>query len=138
MESGSDAPGAEPARTPGVVEGQARDVQARSDTDWFTKTEKAVLAFRVQRFDELGNLERLVPVEMRGMAFEGSVHDGDRVRVTGRYRQEILRAKKIENLDDGSVITARGLPSWANVLAAAALVAIAAFIGFVGYQLVTR
>jgi hypothetical protein len=120
------------------VVGQARDVQTRSDTDWFTKTERLVLAFRVQGFDASGNLELLVPVEMRGSTFEGSVRDGDRVRVTGRYRRGILHAKKIENLDDGSEISARGLPTAVKVLTAVAVTAVAAFIAWVFYQVITR
>lgn len=134
----ADPSGSEAFSSGGVVVGQARDVQTRSDTDWFTKTERVVLAFRVQGFDASGNLALLVPVEMRGSTFEGSVRDGDRVRVTGRRRRGIIHAKKIENLDDGSEITARGLPAAAKVLTAVGLVAVAAFIAWVFYQVITR
>lgn len=117
--------------------GSARDVQTRADTDWFTKSQHSVLAFRVESFDESGNLELLVPVEMRGLAFEGFLNEGDPVRVTGRLKRGILKAKKVENLRDNSVLTAKGIPPAAKALAIALLVAIAAFIAFVGYQLVT-
>jgi hypothetical protein len=121
----------------GLVVGSARDVQTRADTDWFTKSQHSVLAFRVESFDESGNLELLVPVEMRGLAFEGFLNEGDPVRVTGRLKRGILQAKKVENLRDDSMLTAKGLPPVAKVLAVALLVVIAAFIAFVVFQLMT-
>jgi hypothetical protein len=120
-----------------TVTGKVRDLQQRSGTHWFTKSEEAIVSFRASVFDEAGNLSRLVPVEIRGSAIAGSLNENDDVEAFGRYRAGTLRAKWIKNLTDGSLLTAEGLPVWAKVVAGLFFALIAAFMLFVGYQLVS-
>ncbi len=117
--------------------GKVRDLQQRTDTDWFTKFQVTVLSFRVSLFDAAGNLERLVPVEIRGSSFEGALNENDEVRVFGRYKGGIIRAKRIQNLTDGSEVTAGGLPVAVKAIVGILFVAVAALLLFIGYSVVT-
>jgi len=123
--------------TPVTVTGKVRDLQQRSGTHWFTKSEEAILSFRASIFDEAGNLSRLVPVEIRGSAIAGALNENDEVEAFGRFRAGTLRAKWIKNLTDGSVVTAETFPLWMKVVMAFFFALIAAFMLFVGYQLVS-
>jgi hypothetical protein len=101
---------------PREVVGLARGVQTRSEQLGESHHE-TVWTFRVERYDEAGNRELLVPVEMRGLRFEGSIADGDWVRVRGRRRDGTLRASELENLTTGATVRAKGLPTAVKVIA---------------------
>lgn len=92
-----------------VVEGQARGLQSRSEQGGDGYHE-AVWSFRVERYDGTGRRVLLVPVEMRGRTFEGSINDGDWVRAEGRLRGGTLRATLVQNLTTGAVVRAKGYP----------------------------
>ena len=68
-----------------VVEGQVNGLQDGAEPG-LRNQNQTVWTFRVERFDEVGNRVGLVPVELRGLKVEGSLSDGDRVRVTGSLR----------------------------------------------------
>jgi hypothetical protein len=119
------------------VTGRVRDLHPRGRVNWFTKAEEMELTFRVAVFDDLGNVERLVPVQISGSSFDGAIHENDEVQVEGRYKGGTLRARRIRNLTDGSELTASGLPLLAKIVAVVFFIGIAGFILFVGYQLVT-
>lgn len=108
-----EAPG---AAGPGVVEGQVRDLNRRSEA-MGESASREVWTFRVERFDETGNRVLLVPVEMRGLSFRGVMADGDWVRVRGRSTDGTLRASRVENLSTGASVDARGVPKAAVVVA---------------------
>jgi hypothetical protein len=119
------------------VTGRVRDLQPRTRIHWFTRFEEMELTFRVAVFDDMGNVERLVPVQISGSSFDGAISENDEVRATGHFRRGTLRAKKVENLTDGSVLTATSsLPSISKIVMAVFFTAIVAFMLFVGYQLV--
>ncbi|MFD9460411.1 hypothetical protein [Streptomyces sp. NPDC060027] len=63
--------------------------------------------FRVEEYDDAGARVKLVPIEMRGIIFEGSVANGDRVRASGRMRSGTLRVKKLHNLTTGADVSAK-------------------------------
>ena len=94
-------------------------------------------SFRVERFDEVGNRVALVPVELRGLKVEGSLSDGDRVRMTGRLRGGTLRPKLVENLTTGATVRARDLPMPAIVAVITVMLLIVGFIGWVAFNLIT-
>ena len=68
---------------------------------------RSIWTFRLERYDARGNRLRPVQVEMRGLAFEGSLSDGDSVRVTGRWHNGAVRAKAVENLTTGSLVKSK-------------------------------
>jgi hypothetical protein len=80
---------------------------------------RTIWTFRLERYDSNGNRLRPVQVEMRGLAFEGSLSDGDQVRVTGRWRDGTVRADRLENLTTGALVRAK---SYKGVMIAALVV----------------
>jgi hypothetical protein len=71
------------------------------------KQSRSIWTFRLERYDPQGNRLAPVQVEMRGLAFEGSLTDGDSVRVTGRWRGGVIRASEVENLTTGALVRAK-------------------------------
>lgn len=117
-----------------VVEGQARGVQARVERRG-DNAHQEVWTFRVERFDEAGDRVLLVPVEMRGLGFEGSIGDGDWVRVRGRRRRGTFHAREVENLTTGATVRAKQIPKVVTGLLVALLVGIVVFIVFVAVSI---
>lgn len=114
---------------PGIV-GQAHRIQSRTEAYGQGAT-RTILTFRVERYDSAGNQILLVPVQMKGIAFEGAVSEGDWVRVQGSRRGGTLSTRRLENLSTGAVVVAEGFPWWMWVLAAitgALVLAIMAFV----------
>ncbi|MEU2655182.1 hypothetical protein ABZ615_07645 [Streptomyces sp. NPDC007325] len=89
---------------------------------------RSVLLFRLERYDDAGRRVMLVPVEMRGLRFEGSVHDGDWVRVSGRMRAGTLHANEVHNATTGADVNAKRTPKWQWILATVIICIIAAII----------
>lgn len=92
------------ALRPKIVEGQARGMQVRSEPASFSSRSVTMWSFRVERYDQSGDRALLVPVEMRGIGFAGTISDGDWVRVSGKLRHGTMLASKIENLTTNSVV----------------------------------
>ncbi|MGV9947019.1 hypothetical protein [Rhodococcus aetherivorans] len=99
--------------------------------------EADVLHFRIERYDPNGNRLRPVSVELRSWTgFEGSLSEGDHVRVFGRWKKGQLHCNRINNLTTGASLGKRSLHPLmvvALVLFALFFVAVASFvvIGFV-------
>ncbi|MFJ4862127.1 MULTISPECIES: hypothetical protein [unclassified Streptomyces] len=110
-----------------AVEGMVRGVQLRSEQR-SDQDVRAVLIFRLERYDDAGKRVMLVPVEMRGIGFEGSVHDGDRARVSGRMRAGTLHADRLHNVTTGADVRATRIPRWQWILAAVFICIVAAII----------
>ncbi len=89
------------------MEGIVRDVQTRTEHGGKDSASQFVLNFRVEEHDDALDRVRLVPIEMKGMIFEGSVTNGDRIRASGRMRSGTLRVKKLHNLTTGADVSAR-------------------------------
>jgi hypothetical protein len=48
-----------------------------------------------------------VPVEMQGYTFEGSLAEGDWVRLRGSLKRGTFRASEVENLTTGATVSAK-------------------------------
>ncbi|MFK3735051.1 zinc ribbon domain-containing protein [Streptomyces sp. NPDC088090] len=81
----------------GELTGVVRDFQQRRE-QWGNDAEMEIWHFRIERYDESGNKLAVVPVEMRGFSFVGSVSNGDHVHVRGRWRDGTLRVDELANL----------------------------------------
>jgi hypothetical protein len=118
------------APTSGQVEGQVRGLQTRTEPLNQNHT-LTVLAFRVERYDESGDLAQLVPVEMRGYEFRGSLHDGDWVRVHGKISDGTMRSNRVDNRTTGATVVAKDVSKFAKGCGIIAIVAVCAFILFI-------
>lgn len=84
--------------------------QQVEETEYGKSSQKQVLVwrFRVHVFDEAGNLNSQISVEMRGDRFIGSVHDGDIVKLPGLWRQgQICTPREIINTTLGTQVRAQ-------------------------------
>lgn len=86
------------------VIGEVRDFRERRETEGqYTWT---IWNFRVERYDDSGNQMQPVPVEIKGMKFEGAVSEGDWVELPGDWKPgEVASPKKFTNLTTGAEIT---------------------------------
>ncbi|MEU1458042.1 hypothetical protein [Streptomyces avermitilis] len=112
-------------------------MQTRSESRGENQSE-AIWTFRVERYDTAGNRIALVPVEMRGQTFEGSIHDGDWVRARGRMRSGTLRVTRLENLSTGASVHAKGVPKAAVIAFFVFFLLIFAFVAWGAYQVITN
>ncbi|MET9411547.1 hypothetical protein ABZX90_38245 [Streptomyces sp. NPDC002935] len=102
-------------------------MQSRTEQQGESSSE-TVWTFRVERYDEDGNRVLLVPVEMRGYAFEGAISEGDWVRAHGKMKRGTLRASKVENLTSGAGVNAKTTPKGCSIAIAVFFVAFLAFL----------
>ena len=100
---------------PNEIEGQARGIVSRADGQGESGGE-TVWTFRVERYDDVGNRELLLPVEMRGYRFEGSIAEGDWVRLRGRMKRGTLEASEVENVTTGATIRAKTTPRMVGIV----------------------
>lgn len=110
-----------------------RGVQARSESRGDQGSE-SIWTFRIERYDDSGNRVSLIPVEMRGLTFEGSVSDGDSVRASGRMRAGTLRVTRLENLTTGATVRSKGVPKAAVILAVIVFAVILIVFAWLAYQ----
>ncbi|MFB7112678.1 hypothetical protein [Streptomyces sp. NPDC056291] len=119
-----------------VVEGQVRNVQVRLPHSGTNET-KETWTFRIERYDNAGNRSLLVPVEMRGITFEGSIHDGDWVRTQGRMRSGTLHVTRLENLTTSATVRVRGVSKAQWIALCIFVLAFLAWVGFLIYDGIT-
>lgn len=95
--------------------------EVRNFRDWTESTQGGtttwiVWTFCVERFDEHGNPLPLVPVQMRGMKFRGSINEGDRVEVRSRWRPgRTLTVNSVRNLSTGATVRSGRAVHWSDV-----------------------
>jgi hypothetical protein len=92
-----------------------------------------VLRFRVDQFDDDGNLVRQIPVEMRGRSFTGLLENGFQVSVAGHWVDGRVVSKQVTVYRDGVVMgivrTSRpGPPPWQIVVMVLLVVAFVSFV----------
>ncbi|MFF8352970.1 hypothetical protein ACF063_05915 [Streptomyces chartreusis] len=117
-----------------MVEGMVRGFRARTDSR--SQTEDAeIWTFRLERYDDAGQRIMLIPVEMRGTGFEGSVHDGDWVRTRGRIRGGTLHVKSLDNVTTGADVQTKRTSKIVWVFVVLFFCAILAFMGWVAFDL---
>jgi len=97
---------------PGAIVGVARDVRQRQEQRAWGQNGQSteqVWTFRIDRHDAQGAALPLVPVEMRGSSFEGSVDDGDWIEAPGVWRPgDTLHPRRVRNLTTGAQMGVRG------------------------------
>ncbi|MGW7437174.1 hypothetical protein [Streptomyces sp. NPDC054849] len=119
-----------------TVEGRVSNLQMRNERRGQSDYE-SVWTFRVERYDAAGQRVTLVPVEMRGLTFEGALGEGDWVRAQGTMKAGTFRVKRVENQTTGAVVTAKGIPKVLLVIAGVFMAAIALWIVWVAFQIFT-
>ena len=68
-----------------------------------------VWSFRIERFDEAGNRLPPIQIEMRGSRFTGSIDEGDKVEIQGKWQEgKVMQVKEVTNLTTGVTIKAKG------------------------------
>lgn len=117
----------------GSIVGEARGVQERQEGGSSAPQPSIIWSFRVERYDEAGNRLPPVPVEMRGIGFDGFIREGDRVEVSGTWREgRTIRTNWVRNLTTGAVVRAKR--NWLNILLTGGLIlAIPACLAFLAY-----
>ncbi|MGX4694765.1 hypothetical protein [Streptomyces sp. JNUCC 63] len=113
-----------------MVRGLQIRIERRSQTEDVT-----VWAFRLERYNDAGQRVMFIPVEMRGIGFEGSIHDGDWVRTRGRIRSGTLHVSRLENVTTGAGVQAKQTPKIVWVFAVIFACAVLAFMGWVAFNL---
>ncbi|MEN3615930.1 hypothetical protein AAH979_41415 [Plantactinospora sp. ZYX-F-223] len=68
---------------------------------------------------------RPVPVQLRSTGYDGSLTEGDEVRVTGRWKDGTLHTKRVQNLTTGGSVLVQRM----FLPALAALIVLALFVG---------
>ena len=96
----------EQRRGHGSVVGQIRGIHHRTES-YGQGGSAEVWTFRLERYDDGGNRLPPVPVQLRGHAFEGALHEGDEVRVTGRWKDGTLHSARVENRTTGAIVKPR-------------------------------
>jgi len=93
------------------IKGEAWGIQQRSETNI------TVTTFRIERTDPAtGERLRPVPVEMRSFDFRGSINEGEKVAVPGRWVVgETMQPAEVWNLTTRSRVTARQV-KWRDLL----------------------
>jgi len=89
-----------------VVEGEARAIQQRSES-YGENSSMTVMSFRVERYDDAGNRQQPVPVQFRALGYDGSLSEGDRVRVFGDWKAGTLHSKRMDNLSTGASVAVK-------------------------------
>src|SRR6266568_9628089 len=123
-------PSPEPRRGRATVQGQVRGIQQRSES-YGEQGSKVVWAFRIERYDRDGNRLPPIPVQMRGMAFEGSFGEGDEVRVTGVWKAGTLHSERVENLTTGATVKPKSYKKALVVFLLIVAIMVAGFISLV-------
>lgn len=103
----------------GTIMGVARHVQLRTEVHGNSNgtSTTVVCSFRVEVHDRTGTPVWVVPVEIRGTSFEGSISDGDWVRAEGKAKRGTLRVKRLKNLSTGAEVRTGGVSPAATVVA---------------------
>lgn len=93
--------GSTPMKNDGVIlKGIVRGFTPATEMK-FSGTPKPVWNFRLECFDDHGNLRNTIPVQMSGDYLQGTIHDGDEVQVYNWKKGELLRTKRVMNLTSG-------------------------------------
>jgi hypothetical protein len=96
-------------RSGSEIEGQVRAITSRPRQAGGGGED--IWTFRVERYDDAGNRVLFVPVEMQGYTFEGSLAEGDWIRLRGSLKRGTFRASKVENLTTGATVSAKRTPN---------------------------
>jgi hypothetical protein len=94
------------------VEGEVRRFTERYEPGRDNK-QWTVWSFVLESFDAAGNRQRPIPVEMRAIRFRGSIHEGDKVRITKFTRAGgVIKASELSNETTGSIVRGLGSTMW--------------------------
>jgi hypothetical protein len=101
-----EPPRAAESRGSATIEGQIRGIQQRTES-YGEGNSSTVWTFRIERYDHSGNRLPPVAVQMRGIGFDGSLTEGDDVRVSGRWKHGTLHTDNVENLTTRATVKTR-------------------------------
>ena len=93
-----------------VIEGDVVHFREWHETSGSGQTARQymVWSYSIERFDKNHNPLPLVPVQMRGLKFTGSLRDGDRVAVRARWQAgKTLHIQRAVNLTSGATVKAK-------------------------------
>lgn len=130
---GSSSARHEPRRGRTSVQGQVRGIQQRSES-FGEGGSMTIWTFRIERYDPSGNRLPPIPVQMRGISFEGSLSEGDEVRIFGSWKNGTLHTERVENVTTGATVKTKSFKKAILVFAAFALIILAGFIAFAVYS----
>lgn len=99
-----DRVGQSPRHGSTTVSGRIRNIHQRSEGEGGASS---VWTFRIERFDQIGDQLPPVPVQIRGVAFDGALSDGDEARVAGVWKDGTLHAEYVENITTQSKFRGR-------------------------------
>ncbi len=128
---GRRGPGAmtPPRRGRGVVEGQVRGIRERTES--MGESSSTVWAFRIERYDRTGNRLPPVAAQMRAVAFDGSLSEGDEVRVIGTWKDGTLHGERVENLTTRATVKPKSFKKLAILFVAIVLAMVVGFVTLV-------
>lgn len=92
-----------------MVTGQVSMFQERYERKATSNVPITVWSFRLERQDEQGQPLPRIGVEMRGMGFDGTLAQGDWVRIDEDWQPgTTLQARQVTNLSTNSTVRAKG------------------------------
>jgi hypothetical protein len=98
-----------------AIEGDVYSFHER-DEPYSQGVSKKVWSFMLQSFDSDGNPTIAIPVEIRGLKFEGFIRDGHRVKAYGMVEKgEVFQPKKLYNMTTGIWIKRKTLERWQKI-----------------------
>lgn len=93
-----------------VINGEARGIQRRVETQGQGLRNIEIITFRVERYDQAGNRLSPIPVQMRARSFDGILHDGDWVEIKAKWKSgKTIKVSKLHNLTLNTTLKAKGL-----------------------------
>jgi hypothetical protein len=134
-------PAPEARRGSAKVEGQIRGIQQRTERTGDSSSQ-TIWTFRLERYDAAGDRMPPIAVQMRGLSFDGSLSEGDEVRVTGRWRDGTLHSDNVENLTTRATVRKKSYTGKIVAFIALVMVLVVAAVIFVrvadnGFQAAT-
>ncbi|HEX6678818.1 MAG TPA: FHA domain-containing protein [Actinomycetes bacterium] len=118
-----------PRRGRGVVEGQVRGIRERTES--MGESSSTLWAFRIERYDRAGNRLPPVAAQMRAVAFDGSLSEGDEVRVIGTWKDGTLHGERVENLTTRATVKPKSFKKAAIAFVAIFLAMVVGFVTLV-------
>lgn len=89
-----------------------------------------VVTFEMERRDDGGRVLAKVPIEMRGLGFNGVLREGDQVQIPGSLRigqaGHTVRIERLENLTAGDRFATMGPPLSSVIIGIGAFIGVAA------------
>ena len=94
------------------IEGEVRRFDVRPEMDNRNR-QWTIWSFLLESFDEVGNRQTPVQVEMRALRFDGWINEGDKVEIiTSKWQGGRLQVSELRNKTTRSTVRAKGSTMW--------------------------